>query len=106
MKNIYAVVYQPGVGQYPLSIIRLKEENAKELSGYIYLTTSTPHHPLNFVNIYLMVNIQDKSGNLSAPVVFDLFLNPRASQPSPPGGVFKDQELGPIMIRLKNIGGA
>jgi hypothetical protein len=106
MKNIYAVVEQPGVGQYPLSIIRIKEGNAKELSGYIYLTTSTPHHPLNYVNIYLTVNIQDKSGQFSAPAVFDLSLNPRASQAFPPQGTFKEQELGPIMIRLKTIDGA
>jgi hypothetical protein len=106
MKNIYAVVDQPGVGQYPLSIIRVKEENAKELSGYIYLITSTPHYPLNYVNIYLTVNIQDKLGNFSAPAVFYLSLNPRASQASPPQGAFKEQELGPIMIRLKNIDGA
>jgi hypothetical protein len=106
MKNIYAVVEQPGVGQYPLSIIRVKEENGKEISGYIYLITSTPNHPLNFVNLTLTVNIQDRSGNFSPPAVFGLYLSPRSAQEAPPQGIFKEQELGPIMIRLKNIDGA
>jgi hypothetical protein len=106
MKNIYAVVEQPGVGQYPLSIIRVKEENKKEISGYIYLVTSTPHYPLNFVHLTVTVNIQDRSGNFSAPAVFGLSLNPRSAQEAPPQGVFKEQELGPIMIRLQTIDGA
>ena len=106
MKNIYAVVSQPGVGQYPLSIIRVKEENRKELSGYIYLWTSTPWYPLDYANISLTIQIQDKSGNFSAPAFFALSLNSRYSQEAPPQGVFKEQELGPIMVRLKGVDGA
>src|SRR5512136_1184111 len=34
IKRIFAVVDQLGVGPYPVSIIRVKEENNKELSGY------------------------------------------------------------------------
>jgi len=105
MKNIFAVVYQPGVGQYPASIIRVKEQNQKELSGYIYLWTANPWHPMDYVNLSVAVQIQDKTGNFSEPVGFLLLLSARASQEAPPQGVFKEQELGPIMVKLKTIDG-
>jgi hypothetical protein len=105
MKNIFAVVYQPGVGQYPASIIRIKEQDQKELSGYIYLWTKTPWHPMDYVNLSVTVQIQDKTGNFSEPVGFLLSLAPRGSQEAPPQGMFKEQELGPIMVRLKTVDG-
>ena len=105
MKNIFAVVEQPGVGQYPLSIIRIRKENRKEMSGYLYLVTATPWYPLSFVNITLTIEIQDKSGNFSAPVTFPLSINSRYTQEAAPPGVFKEQELGPVMVSLRTIGG-
>ena len=105
MKNILAVVYQPGVGQYPASIIRIKEQNQKELSGYIYLWTANPWHPMDYVNLSVTVQIQDKTGNFSEPVGFLLALAARASQEAPPQGLFKEQDLGPIAVKLKTIDG-
>jgi hypothetical protein len=105
MKNIFAIIYQPGVGEYPASIIRVKEENRKELSGFIYLWTSAPWYPMDYVNIGLTVQVQNKSGNFSQPAFFPLSLTSRASQEAPPQGVFKEQELGPIMVRLKTVDG-
>jgi hypothetical protein len=105
MKNIYAIVYQQGVGQYPTSIIRLKGNAQKELSGYIYLWTSTPWHPMDYTNLGVTVQIQDQNGNFSDPVFFGLKLNARSSQEAPPQGIFKEQELGPIMVRLKTVDG-
>lgn len=105
MKNIYAVVSQPGVGEYPMSIIRVKEENRKELSGYIYMLTSTAWYPLDYVNLTLRVEIQDKAGNFSAPMVFPLSLSSRFTQEAPPQGVFKEEALGPIMVKLKTVDG-
>jgi hypothetical protein len=105
MKNIFATVYQPGVGQYPASIIRVKEPNQKELSGYIYLWTKTPWHPMDYANLSVSVQVQDKTGNFSQPVAFLLSLSPRGAQEAPPQGIFKEQELGPIMVRLKTVDG-
>jgi hypothetical protein len=101
MKAIYAVVDQPGMGEYPLSIIRVKKADQKEESGYIYLNTESPNYPLDFVNLRLTVEIQDASGNFSKPVVFPLAMNDRYAQQVPPAGVFKDQALGPIMVNLR-----
>jgi len=105
MKNIYAVVSQPGVGEYPISIIRVKQENRKELSGYIYLPTSAAWYPMDYVNLSLRVEVQNKSGNFSAPAVFPLSLSSRFSQEAPPQGVFKDEALGPVGVRLKTVDG-
>jgi hypothetical protein len=105
MKNIFAVVYQPGVGQYPVSIIRIKEQNQKELSGYIYLWTANPWHPMDYVNLGVTVQIQDKAGNFTEPIGFLLTLSARTSQEAPPQGVFKEEDLGPIMVKLKTIDG-
>ena len=105
MKNIYAVVDQPGVGQYPLSILRVKPENQKELSGYIYLSTATPVAPLYFINLMLTIHVQDRSGNFSQPAVFPLSINRNSVQEAPPQGVFKEEALGPVMVTLKTIDG-
>jgi len=78
MKNIYAVIDQPGVGEYPSRVIKIKEGNQKELSGYLYLITSTPFG-LEFVNITLTVQVQDKSGIFSQPAMFPLTFNSRVS---------------------------
>jgi hypothetical protein len=102
MKNIFAVVYQPGVGEYPMSVIWITEENQKVLSGYLYLVTSGPWKLLEFVNINLTIWIQEKSGNFSEPAIFALSFRSRASQEEPPQGIFKEQELGAIMVKLKS----
>jgi len=105
MKNFFAIVDQPGVGQYPLSIIRIKREDRKELSGYLYLYTSTTADPLDFVNLKLTVYVQDRAGNFSQPVVFPLSLQSRFSQSAPAAGIFREQPLGPIMVKLKRVRG-
>ena len=107
IRNIYAAVDQLGVGQYPVSIIRVKGQNHKELSGYIYLNTWTPYATLEFVSLKLTVEVQDREGRFSAPVVFPLYIHSRAIQEAPPQGVFKEEDLGPVMLELHGIlGGA
>jgi hypothetical protein len=104
MKNIYAAVEQPGLGPYPLRIIRVRKENQKEMSGYIYLVTSNPWYSLNFTHLTLTIWIQDHSGNFSAPVTLPLSINSRYTQEAAPPGVYKEQNLGPVMISLRTIG--
>jgi hypothetical protein len=101
LKNIYASVVQLGIGEYPVSIVRIKGQNRKELSGYIYLDTWNPYTTLEFVSLNLTVQVQDRAGRFSAPVVFPLHIHSRAIQEAPPQGVFKEEDLGPIMIALR-----
>jgi hypothetical protein len=102
MRYIFATIIQPGVGVYPVSITRIKGENQKELSGYIYLNTA-PITPTSFFNLTLTlaVNIQGKEGVFSQPVFFPLSFSYQPSQEAPPNGVFQEQNLGPIMINLR-----
>ena len=107
MRYITAVVYQPGGGDYPISRTRIRRENGKELDGYIYLNTrgSAGYEFENFFTYWLTVQIQDKAGHHSEPVQFSVTFNLRAVQESPPPGVFKEQDLGPILVFLRPPGG-
>lgn len=103
MKYIFATITQPGVGIYPVSITRIKQKNRKELSGYIYLNTAPARLP-EFFNrsLTLTVNIQGEGGQFSQPAVFPLFFQAKPTQEAPPEGVFKEQDLGPIMVTLRS----
>jgi len=102
MKNIVCAIEQPGMPTYPVSFTKIKEVNRKELSGYIYLNTGGIQG-LNWVNITLTAQVQDKAGHLSQPVVLPLSFNWRFKQEAPPPGIFQEKELGPIMIILRAI---
>ncbi len=105
MKYIVATVSQPGVGTYPVSIAKIKEENQRELSGYVYLNTA-PARLARFFNLTLTltVNIEDDRGQFSGPAVFPLSFVARPTPEATPEGVFREQDLGPIMVTLRTVG--
>jgi hypothetical protein len=105
MKYIYAEIEQPGGMAYHISMTRIKPENRKELSGYIYLNTVTAEKSMEFTTLKLVVYVGDGTGNFSEPAIFPLELSLRATQSSPPAGVFKENDLGPVMIELRPPGG-
>lgn len=105
MKYIFATISQPGVIAYPISIIRIKGENQKELSGYIYLNT-TPAAQSNFFNLSLTLTVNIKgAGGFSQPAVFPLTFEAQPTPGAPPDGAFKEQNLGPISVTLQTVGG-
>ena len=100
MKYIFITISQPGVGIYPVSITRVKDENRKELSGYIYLNTA-PAAQANFFNLTLTLSVSIKgTGGFSEPAMFALAFKGKPSLEGPPDGVFKEQNLGPISVSL------
>ena len=104
MKQIVCEIQQPGVGVYPAAYIRIKENERKELAGYIYLTTlHVNYFSFNFINLTLRVEIQDRAGHYSAPVFFPLSFNALYRQEPPPQNVFQEHDLGPIMIQLRTV---
>ncbi len=108
MKYILAMVDQAGVGPYPVSFIRIKKGNQKEMSGYIYLNSfhfAEVPNSLNNTTLNLTVQIKDSAGNYSNPVVFPLYINTRADEETPPNGIFQERDLGPVMIDLQSITG-
>jgi len=104
MKTIISTIDQKGVGTYPVSFTRIREDQQREnLSGYIYLNT-VGTYGLDYTTLVLNVQIQDKAGHYSAPASFPLAFNPTAHQENPPPGLFKDKALGPIVIVLTTAG--
>jgi hypothetical protein len=105
MKYIFATVSQPGVNAYPISIIKIKGENQRELSGYIYLNTS-PAAQANFFNLTLTLTVNIKgAGGFSQPAVFPLSFEAKPTPGTPPYGAFKEQNLGPISVTLQTVSG-
>ena len=105
MEAILAAVEQPGIGAYPVSIIKIKGEKGKELSGYVYLNTRGQRGDDFLVNQKLTVSIQirDTAGHASQPIVHSVLLLARQSEESPPAGVFAEGALGPIMVVLRPV---
>ena len=99
MKTIICEVSQVGRGSYPVSYVKVPEDQGGELSGFIYLNTGAGQS-LPFIHLTLQVEIQDRARNLSRPVSFSLVFNPRAEQEPPPPGLFQDEEIGPVMVSL------
>ncbi len=102
MKNIVSIIDQPGVGTYPVGITRIKKEDSRELSGYVYLNTPVSGG-FDFVNLTLHIQIEDRAGHYSKPVSFPLNFSTREQQEPVPQGLFKEKDLGPIMIQLRTI---
>ncbi len=105
MRYIVSILFQPGWGDYPASRIAIPKEQNKELDGYINLNTCQGLIPmgngfLNSSSFKLRVQIQDRAGHYSEPTEFSFSLSPRATVEQPPSGVFKERDLGPIMINL------
>ncbi len=103
MRYIMAAVKQAGVGVYPVGITRIREENRKEFSGYIYLNTPIGAG-LTFHTLTLTLWVQDRARNFSDPVEVPLYFGSRVEgQAAPPAGAYQDQDLGPVMISLRHI---
>jgi len=107
METMIAVVDQPGMGSYPVSHTKIKEENGKELSGYFYLNTSGPfgHDFLHNQELVVTIQIKDKAGHTSQPVSLSVLLVGGQSPKSPSAGVFNEKDLGPIMVTLRPASG-
>jgi len=107
MEAIIAAVDQPGIGQYPASITKIKGENGKELSGYIFLNTSgqKDYDFLDNQELEVSVQIRDKAGHTSKSITHKVLFLVRETQKAPPAGDFKEEALGPIMVILRPVSG-
>jgi len=104
MEEIVSVVYQPGVGEYPVSFTRIGEKYRKELSGYVYLFIPLLDG-LDNVGMDLTIQIRDRAGLFSQPVKLPLSIGFLSQEELPPPGVFQENNLGPILVDLRTIGG-
>ena len=99
--KISAIVDQPEQ-IYPESITKVSKENGKGFSGYLYLSTATLANAPDGTSITLWVQIQDRAGNLSQPATFPLTLKSLATQEAPPQGVFREGDIGPVILTRKS----
>ncbi len=102
MDGILCSIQQTSGDPYFESLIRVPDDQKKNLSGYIHLDTEGPRGP---INLKLWVYIRDKAGHKSKPVTFWLSFEPRDPrrkivQEAPPSGVFEKRDLGRIPIVL------
>ena len=100
MKYILSII--EGAGSH-LSIIGIKEENREHFSGYIYLKIFGVNNSPSFQTLTLTIWIKDAAGHLSQPVIFPLELHNNIIQEEPPPGLFKEQDLGPIMVQTQSL---
>jgi len=99
MKMVVAVVEQPGIGTYPVSLTRIPRNQQRELSGYLYLNTMGVQG-LENLSLKITVQIQDRTGQISSPVTHFLSVHSDYRRGNPPEGVFQDQDIGPFLIEL------
>jgi hypothetical protein len=104
MKEFVCTVHQPGMGTYPVSITGIKEKYRGELSGYLYLVIPFLDG-LDNVGIEVTIQIRDRAGQFSQPVKLPLYRGYLAKEEAPPPGVFQENDLGPIMVELRTVGG-
>ena len=104
MDQIACTLTQPAKGEYFPGFVKVGEENGQELSGYLYLNTMSRDGLgwMNFLHVTLTVRIRDKAGHYSESVHFPLAFQDRFTQEEPPPGVYREQDLGPIMILLSS----
>jgi hypothetical protein len=100
MRYIVSWVDQAGRQPYPPSMNRIKKENQKEFSGYIYLNTAGAGNMMDNVTLFLNLQIQADVDHMSQKVIFPVNFSYRAIQEKPPEGIFKEQDLGTVMIQL------
>jgi len=104
METIAGTVHQPGVGTYPVSLTRIGEKYRKEFSGYVYLVIPS-FSELDNVGIDVTIQVRDRAGQFSQPVKLPLSIGMLAKEEPPPPGVFQENDLGPIMVELRTVGG-
>lgn len=102
MNRILCTLEFPGGGPQPMSIIGIRNDRRRNMSGYIYWNTASPLGS-PFATCRLTIQIQDNKGNTSNPISFPLSLSPRAVQQAPPQGVFQDEDLGAVQIPFPSI---
>jgi hypothetical protein len=102
MGEIVAVLWQAGVGTYPTEVTRLKGNDRKEFSGYLFLQTPNDS-TLVADEMELTILVRDRAGNRSQPIKLPLRFNPGARQEVPETWEEADSHrLGALMINIQS----
>ncbi len=102
MSDIAAVLWQAGVGTYPTDVTRLKGDDRKEFSGYLFLQTPNDSTLISD-EMELTLLVRDHEGNRSQPIKLPLRFNLGARQEVPETWAEADKHrLGAIMINIES----
>ena len=102
MSDIVAVLWQAGVGIHPTDITRLKGDDRKEFSGYLFLQTPNDS-TLVSDEMELTILVRDREGNRSQPIKLPLRFNLGARQGVPETWAEADKHrLGALMINIQS----
>ena len=100
MKYIAAMLWQAGVGYYSTDLTRIKSEDSKELTGYLFLNTPVDQ-TLIWDRLELTLLIRDGQGNRSEPIKLPLRFDYAPAQEIPQKWeAAAKHRLGAIMIDI------
>jgi hypothetical protein len=102
MKEIFAMMWQTGVGYYSTDITRIKKGDAKEVAGYLYLNTP-PDPTLLSDRFTLTLLVRDREGNKSEPVEVHFHFDYVPPEKLPESWqAVADNQLGGILIKIQS----
>ncbi len=102
MRYLVVIINQTGVASYPTSFTPVKEEDSKEVAGYLFLNTSARDRNLIDDRLTLTLMVRDCQGNRSAPVDFPLRFDLLPSEKTPAKWEkYANRQLGAIMIDIE-----
>ena len=102
MRFLVAIINQTGVASYPTSFTPVKEEDSREVAGYLFLNTSARDRNLINDRLTLTLFVRDCQGNRSAPVDFPLRFGFTSPEKTPAKWeASANRSLGPIMIDIE-----
>jgi len=102
MRDIAAVLWQAGVGLYPIDVTRLKGDERREFSGYLFLQTPNDSTLISD-EMELTILVRDSEGNRSQPIKLPLRFNLGARQEVPETWAEADKHrLGALMINIES----
>jgi hypothetical protein len=92
-----------GKGGLAGSVIRLKKEDRKSVSGYVYWDTGKAAN--RNVSGMIEITIEDWKGNESETVSIPVKIVSIGAKSQAAPGEFQDKSIGPIMIEASELGG-
>jgi hypothetical protein len=103
MSDIAAVLWQAGAGTYPTEVTRLKGDDRKEFSGYLFLSTPNDSNLMSD-EMELTILVRDSQGNRSQPIKLPLRFSLGARQEVPETWAEADKHrLGALMINIETF---
>ena len=82
MKEIVALVTQTGTPPFPTKIVKLKDQDTREVAGYLWLATSNDVRLLGD-RVEALLVVRDSRDNTSEPLKFSLRFAYQATQEIP-----------------------